>query len=403
MVARRGAIRQWHFAHKPPFERCADPDTALHDAAMAMIVRGFHDALGKQNEYHLGCPCGECGKAVSRNVALPGTSVEMERSIVAGTRSDLVVGQTGKAPVVIEVVVTHDLEQEAHEAYMQSEVPVLKVRPTWDTVTELQSRVITADTLNVPPVQCAACREAEEVRRREEKRIRERAGSMLQRMDLRHQADSPNLPFVPWTHDKFGRPMFPHIRQYVYRNAIILTELGFAQAKDKPWVFWFRLNNDGVVFANFGSTDVVPIWKDSAAFIHWRMAKYPSKLGYALVEGVLARCRAAGAEVRVDFYHRGFDRDGTHVAKNNIAARVDKAVLNRLLAQADQSFPEVERQLTQVREAEKRAEHTTALRRHAARAEAERQRQEAANNRRMVEQEQWTQLNEWIKERSIKG
>ena len=402
MVARQGAKRQWHFAHKPPFERCADPDKALHNAAMAMIVRGFHDALGQQNEYHLGCPCNRCGRAVSRNIAVPGTSVETEKGIVAGTRSDLVVGRTGKAPVVIEVVVTHDLEPEAHEAYMQSGVPVLKVRPTWETVTKLESGIITDDTLNVPPIQCAACRKAEEDRRREEERIRGLVDSMLQRMDLRQQATATNLPFTPWTHDKFGRPMFQQIRQQVYSNAIILTELGFAQAKNKPWLFRFPLNN-AVVFANFGSTDVVPIWKDSAALIHWSMAGHPSKLEYALVEGVLARCRAAGADVRVDFYHGRFDRDGNHVAKNSIAARVDKAVLNRLLAQADQSFPEAERQLTQVREAEKKAEHAAALRRYAAQAEAERQRQEAANNRRMAEQEQWTQLNEWIKERSFKG
>ena len=40
---------------------------------------------------------------------------------------------------------------------------------------------------------------------------------------------------------------------------------------------------------------------------------------------------------------------------------VDKTVLNRLLAQAVQSFPEAERQLAQVRE-EKKAEHARLLR-----------------------------------------
>ena len=150
MVARHGVKRQWHFAHKPPFERCADPDKALHDTATAMIVRGFYDALDHQSEYLLGCPCAECGRTVSRNIAVPGSSVETEESVVVGTRSDLVVGQTGRGPVVIEIVVTHDLEPEAHEAYTESAVPVLKVRPTWDTLTQLESGVITDETLNVP-------------------------------------------------------------------------------------------------------------------------------------------------------------------------------------------------------------------------------------------------------------
>ena len=401
MVVRQGAKRQWHFAHKPPSERCADPDKALHDAAVAMIVQGFHDALGQQSEYHLGCPCGECGKTVSRNIALPAARVEVEKSIVAGTRSDLVVTQTGRNPVAIEVVVTHDLEPEAHEAYMQSGVPVLKVRPTWDTVTELQSRVITNDTLNVPPIQCAACREAEERKRREAEEIRERVGAMLQRMDLRRQSNSPNLPFVPWTHDKFGQPMFPHIRQQVYRNAIILTELGFSQTRNKAWLFRFPLPDAAVVFANFGSTDVIPIWKDPAALIHWSTTTYPSQLEHALVEGVLARCRAAGADVRVDFYHGGFDRDGNPRARNGNAARVDKAVLDTLLTQAEQSFPEAERHGVRVRDTKNQADLTRAFR--------EKEAYKSDMNIRGIERrtaenrpsdKDWAELNAWIKSRA---
>ena len=44
MVTRQGTKRQWHFAHKPPFERCLDPDKALHDTAKTLIMQGFSDA-----------------------------------------------------------------------------------------------------------------------------------------------------------------------------------------------------------------------------------------------------------------------------------------------------------------------------------------------------------------------
>ena len=81
MVTRQGTRRQWHFAHKPPFERCADPDKALHDTAMALIMWGFSDALKQQTEYLLGCPCVECGKSVSRNIAIPGAVARAEREL----------------------------------------------------------------------------------------------------------------------------------------------------------------------------------------------------------------------------------------------------------------------------------------------------------------------------------
>lgn len=401
MVARQGARRKWHFAHKPPYERCADSDQALHNTAVAMIVRGFSDALDRQSEYRLGCLCKECGRTVSRNVAVPGAKVETERSIVAGTRSDLVVGQPGRGPVVIEVVVTHDLEPEAHESYTESGIPVLNVRPTWDTLAELEFAVITEDTLNVPPVQCTACKNAEERRRHEADKIRGRVDSMLKRMSQRQQPAPAKPTFLPWTHDKFERPMFPNTRQQVYANAIILAELGFVQAERKPWLFFSQLPS-GVVFANFGSTEEVAIWENPAALIHWKLDRYSVELESAVVEGVLARCRAAGADVRVSFYDRMLDQQ-EDVARTSPTDSVDRTVLNVLLAEAARSFPEVEQRIEQGREAAKEAEHANALREQVAQADAKRQRQEAADSRSRAEQEQWAQLNEWIKERSSKG
>ena len=175
MVPRKGAIRRWHFAHKPPFTQCADPDKALHRTAVAMIFWGFTNALQKQTEYHLGCPCEQCDRTVSCNVAVPSAKVERERSIVAGTRSDLVISQPGKGPVVIEVVVTHDLEPEAHESYTESGIHVFKVHPSGDTLSDLESSVITDDTLNVPTVLCASCKDAAERQRKQQEEALKRA------------------------------------------------------------------------------------------------------------------------------------------------------------------------------------------------------------------------------------
>lgn len=335
MVPRQGSKRQWHFAHKPPFDRCADPDKALHDTAKALIIQGLSDALDSQGEYHLGCLCAECDRAISRNVAITGASVEPEKSIVPGTRSDLVVNRPDRDPVIIEIVVTHDLEPETRDSYEKSKIPMLKVRPTWDTLAELRTAVIADDTLNIPQVRCAACKDAADRKRREEEEIQSQVDSMLKRLNERKRSASAKLPFRPWTHDRFDRPMFPRIRQKVYANAIILTELGFVQATNKPWLFLFRFPDSGVVFANFGSTDEVPIWEDMAAFIHWKLDRYSEEVKSVLVEGVLARCRAAGADVRVSFYNLGFDQ-WEDPSDTDPIGNVDRVILNKLLTEADQ-------------------------------------------------------------------
>ena len=194
MMTRQGTRRRWHFAHTPPFERCTDPDKALHDTAMALIMRGFSDALKQQTEYLLGCPCEECGKTVSRNIARPGASIDAEESLVPGTRSDLVIHQPGKDPVIIEIVVTHDLEPETSESYKRAGIPVLKVRPGWDTVLDMGYGIITDDTLNVPAVLCAPCKDAAEHQCRLREEALKHAETRLQRLDERKPPDPVKLP-----------------------------------------------------------------------------------------------------------------------------------------------------------------------------------------------------------------
>ena len=280
----------------------------------------------------MGCRCDECGRIVSRNIAIPGASIEAEKTLIPGTRSDLVVNQPGKDPVIIEIVVTHDLEPETHENYKRAGVPVLKVRPNWETAVELGSKIITNDTLNVPPILCAGCKDAAERQRQQQEAARRHADSMLQRLNERKPSNPIKLPFRPWTHDQYSRPMFPHIRRRVYASAIILSELGFVQAKKKPWLFLFSLpGSGGVIFANFGSTEEVPIWEDTAAFIHWKLNNYSDEKESALVEGILNRCRRAGTDVRVSFYDWSFDQQGDTIGINPIES-VDRSVLPKLLA-----------------------------------------------------------------------
>ena len=312
MVARQGSQRVWHFAHKPPLSGCGDPDRALHETAKALIVQGFTEAQNQNAEYRVGFACGDCGGELSWNIVRPATSISAERSVVERTRSDVVVDRGPKGPLIIEVVVSHDLEATTKLRYEQAELPVFVVYPEWSTVAAL-TRAVTADVvINVPPMRCRRCQDAENRRQRELSEAQEWAQSMLR--GLQAAAAEPAGAVRPtavrrWQYDKFGREIYPRVWRRVHRNAAILQRLGFVQTSAKPWLFRLQLPKGcDVVFANFGSTEEVAVWEDPSALIHWQLKERSGAEEHALIQQLLQTCRAAGAEVRVSFYNREFDQ-----------------------------------------------------------------------------------------------
>ena len=311
MVARRGSQRAWHFAHKPPLRGCDEPDRALHETAKALIVQGFAEAQDQDAEYRVGFSCRDCGDDLSWNVARPETRISAERTVVEGTRSDVVVDRGDKPPLIIEVVVTHDLEPTTKLRYENAELPVFVVHPAWDTVAGLARAVITDVVMNVPSMRCAPCQDAEDRWQRELAEAESWAQSMLRGLQAgaAKPAGSASPSVRPWRHDKFGREMYPRVWRQVRQNAAILQRLGLVQSEKKPWLFSVRLpEGSGVVYANFGSTEEVPIWEDPSALIHWQLKGSSAAEEYALVPQLLQMFRAAGAEVRVSFYNQQFDR-----------------------------------------------------------------------------------------------
>ena len=274
MMAKRGQQRAWHFAHKPPTSGCADPDRALHETAKALVVQGLTDAQANGTEYRVGFACRVCAKALLWNIARPDTSIAVERSVVEGTRSDIVIDRGPKGPLIVEVVVTHDIEEPTRARYEGSGIPVFMVKPEWDTVAELEWAANAADVINVSAVRCRECQDTVDRALKERSAARTWAVSMLS--GLRSAPSGPAGSATPqirlWQRDKFGREMYPRVRQEVHRNAAILHRMGFVQSGAKPWLFRFQLPNGcGVVFANFGSTEEVPLWADPSALIHWQL------------------------------------------------------------------------------------------------------------------------------------
>ena len=310
MMAKRGQQRAWHFAHKPPTSGCADPDRALHETAKALVVQGLTDAQANGTEYRVGFACQVCTKALSWNIARPDTSIAVERSIIEGTRSDIVIDRGTKGPLIVEVVVAHDIEEPTRARYESSGIPIFIIKPEWDTVAELAWAVNADSVINVSSVRCRECQDAVDRALKERSAARTWALSMLSglRAAPPGSAGSTTPQMRPWQCDKFGREMYPRVRREVQRNAAILRRMGFVQSGGKPWLFRFQLPEGcGVVFANFGSTEEVPLWEDPSALIHWKLHKRSDEEEEALVKQLLRMCRSAGAKVRVSFYDRHFD------------------------------------------------------------------------------------------------
>lgn len=333
MLAKRGKVRQPHFAHKQS-KSCSDPDSALHRIAQSLIIQSLDSARNCNEEYRIGYPCPDCGECVSYNIAPSIIDMKAEDSIVAGTRSDIVLYRKDRNPIVLEIVVTHDLEPDTRSRYVGSGLPVFLIQPTWDSLSELELCPIAEETLNLEVTPCISCKRKAEHKRLRDETNRKQVSSYLKRMERRRPSDPSSLPFRPWSHDKFDQPMFPNTRRRVYANAIVLTELGFIQTQKKPWLFRLEITGVGRVFANFGSTEEVPIWEDSAAMVHWQLERTYDELVSLLIPEVLDRCRKEGAEVRVSFYNGNYDRRDDN-RRNDPTQRVNRDILLQLLTESD--------------------------------------------------------------------
>ena len=396
MLVKRGAIRQPHFAHKHSIP-CTDPDTALHKAAQALIALSLDNARNNQKEYRLGYQCPDCGEKVSYNIVPVVTKVELEETVVEGTRSDIVIYRDDNKPIIVEVVVTHDLEPGTRQRYAESKIPVFLIRPTWDSLDELELSVIADSTLNLQAKPCLACIEREEEKRRRDETAKKQFDSRLTRMDRREQSKPTNLPLQPWVYDYLDRPMYPRVRRQVYANAIILTELGFRQSPKNPHVFWFRFPNGCCAFANFGSF-VKPIWEDTRATITCDVKGYSDELKSFLIETVAAKCRKAGVGVMVSLESNHPDQQNAP-PRNNAAKQVNGEILNRLLVESERIYDETVGQAAQSQEKPKDTQHSEMVRERTEWAVRRHSQQLEKAKQRRAEQEARAEFQEWVAER----
>ena len=436
MIAKRGRVRRWHYAHKANVE-CVpkpDPDNALHRYAQDIIVEGFNERLRNGEPYDVVYDCKghrdyffdpevpfseseQCKNTFRENIALPGAVIYKEKSVIPNTRSDVVVELPGQNPFLIEVVNTHDLEEETRRRYEESDCRVVVRKVTWENLEELAGECTADDTVNVAEWKCDDCTEKDQARRKweaeERAREKQRRDTLKRRMKVVDAAlaklvrgRSPKPRFKPWyevhkpSWGLMSEPvkMFPRVQRTVFANATILTELGFEQHnRSKPYLFRYRIRNSPRVFiyADLGGSDVVRIYEDTAAMLYApdledeELEQYAiSAFGRKLEEaGVSVR---VGFESSVMFEHRNVDP--TRYVNSRM---LNSLVSNEPLRQMDAQRKERERQR---HDEEKKRGEESELREQ--RARELREMQKIGSDQ---EQARWTELQRRFDENKERG
>ena len=313
MVARKGARKAHHFAHWRAGD--CELDSALHTYAQRIIQDGHATA----DQYVAEFQCRGCEEWIGKDVK--DYNCIKEANLVKGARSDIAFVKNAHRRLAVEIVVTHDMEPPAVSAYRSDNIPVMIVQPTWETLEDLYRRVRADDVLNIEPF-CKSCKNARQAERARREKIESKAKLAYQtQMDAIREMCNTNksgVSFTTWHRDKFHRPMYRPVKDSVHASAQLLTNRGWEQRNPKkPWLFQYDLPFT-VAFADFGGTDVIPIYDDTAALVYVFASRHKPQGFQALPEEFLAlmlmeirvevmrAMESFGVPARESFFH---DRD----------------------------------------------------------------------------------------------
>ena len=275
-----------HFRHTKSL--ICDPDSVLHSTAIEIIRKAQNTAQSTNSPYLLTRPC-EVAWGEDYDVKrCPNNATEIdlaydwesktEKSIVEGTRSDLIFSHVDGREIIIEVVNTHSMEPETETAYRRSGIPVAVVRVKWETVNCLWKGIHTQDSRNFGSDECDECKskrfKAQEVLKRRCKIVDQKLAKMRRQRHFRPKFQ----PFYEGrpTIQSLGKPtrIFLKTQRKVFANAIILTELGFVQSNpdEKPWLFVKTIHRsiEAIVklYADLGGSRGIPIYENTGTRLY---------------------------------------------------------------------------------------------------------------------------------------
>ena len=317
--------RKPHFRHAKSL--VCDPDLLLHSTAIEIIRNAHNSAQSKNLPYLLTRNCKvawiedydqrSCPNNATEINLAHGWQSKTEKSIVEGTRSDLIFSHDNGRQIIIEVVNTHSMEPETETAYRKSGIPVAVVRVKWETVNRLWEGINTIESRNFASDGCAGC-ESERLKAEDDFKRRctivDRQLVKMKRQRLSRTKFRPFYECRPYEGPKVfsakPTPIFMKTQRKVFANAIILTELGFVQSNPamKPWLFTktIRRTPKVVLYADLGGSDVIPIYESTAALLYTSLEfegplKDPDMNAY-IVRAFGERLQNEGVQVRISFY-----------------------------------------------------------------------------------------------------
>ena len=168
LVARLGAVRARHFAHRPG-STCplTAPETALHFNAKARLLALCAEAFAGAREVTLRTRCAACRGPDPRPLGRLGDAAAAEGS-VGPLRADVLVTRRGEPELALEVLVTHAVDGAKEAALSAAGVPAVEIdaRADWERPQEAPAarargprlagvEILVHRSLGFPP--CAAC------------------------------------------------------------------------------------------------------------------------------------------------------------------------------------------------------------------------------------------------------
>ena len=343
--------RKPHFRHTKSL--ICDPDSVLHSTAIEIIRNAHNTAQSANSPYLLTRPCTKIefirrahNTAQSANSSYlvtrsceagwiedydmkhcsnNATEIDLaddwksktEKSIVEGTRSDLIFSHDDGREIIIEVVNTHSMEPETETAYRKSGIPVVVLHVAWETVNRLWKGISTRKSSNFASDECPGCNDERLKAEEDFKRRCKIVDRQLAKMKRQKHSRAKFRPFYEGRPETFYvKPtrIFMKTQRKVFANAIILTELGFIQSnpEKKPWLFTKTIHRtpegEIMLYADLGGSDVIPIYKDTAALLYTSLEfegplKDPDMNAY-IVREFGERLQKEGVQVRISFYKR---------------------------------------------------------------------------------------------------
>ena len=124
----------------------------LHEIAKRFIQEGIN-----AGSYRLGVRCSTPSCEGILWTKQKDSQAVCELSLIPNTRSDIVIFKLEEPSIIIEIVVTHDLEDTTHEKYMKSSYPVFVVHPTLEGLRELKHEAVASFLLGDQRGSCPNC------------------------------------------------------------------------------------------------------------------------------------------------------------------------------------------------------------------------------------------------------